>query len=463
MQNKNYVYKVMPLLMLIMVCSASMLNAFSVIPSLLSQEFGLSAAIISRQTVAITLAMGVGGIAYASLADYVSIKRLLLVGICILSVGALMGFFFSGNFLMVVIASAVEIFGGQCSAATLLLVAVRYLDEQRCNKYYGYYMACINGSQLLGVLLGGVLASYVGWRYIFLFPLLSLLAIPSIIRYMPEDSKTSEQKVDILGIGILSMFTFFMTFYFNGQNILFLILAILLCIILCVYVKYRKNAFIKPDFFRNKKYTTAIILGGLMSSLLVAYPFLFSFLAAALHGLDAGTVSMLLLPSYAVAMVVAASAGKITAKLNIYKSMLIALFMSLVALIVEAIFMEKSVVLLVVGSCVFSAGLSLYSPTVQELIFQALPPDKTGVGSGIFGLIFNIGMSLGAAITGALLGSQILQQNTIIPGVGATAAIYSNILLAFTTVIILGAIIITVNKKTLFGKQEKTSTELYSK
>lgn len=451
MEDKNSVYKVMPLMMLIMVCSASMLNAFSVIPSLLSQEFGLSAAVISRQTVAITLAMGVGGIAYASLADYISIRKLLLAGISILAIGGLTGFIFSGNFTVVVIASAIEIFGGQCSAATMLLAAVRYLDEQRCNKYYGYYIACINGSQLLGVLLGGVLSSYVGWKFIFLVPMFSLLALPRIIKYMPEDSRLTDKKMDILGIGLLSMFTFFLTFYFNGQNPLFLIIAAALCVSLVFYIKYRKNAFVKPEFFKNKKYTITIILGGLVNSLLVAYPFTFSFLAAALHRLDAGAVSMLLLPSYAVAMVAAALAGKITEKLGIHKSMMAALFISFTALVAEAAFMEKSVLLLVVCSCVFSAGLSLFSPTVQALIFQSLPADKTGVGSGIYGLIFNIAMSLGAAITGALLGSRILQKSAIIPGVGTGAFVYSNILLIFSMVMVVGAIIITLRRKTLFG------------
>lgn len=457
MGEKNSVYKIMPLMMMVMICSASMLNAFSVIPSLLSREFGLPAAVISRQTVAITLAMGVGGIAYASLADYISIRKLLLAGISILTIGAFMGFFFHENFTIVVIASAIEIFGGQCSAATMLLAAVRYLSEERCNKYYGYYIACINCSQLLGVLLGGVVSSYVGWKYIFLVPLFSLMAVPGIVKYMPEDSKLADKKLDILGIGILSMFAFFLTFFFNGQDPLFLIIAVLLGIALVFYVKYRKNAFVKPDFFKNKKYTTTIILGGLINSLLVAYPFTFSFLAAALYGLESEAVSVILLPSYLAAMVVAGFVGRITARLGIRKSMLTALFVSFAALVVEAVLVEKGVVLLIICSCVFSGGLSLYSPAVQALVFQSLPADKAGVGSGIYGLIFNVGMALGAAIAGAMLGSRILQKNAMIPGVGESASIYSNILLIFSGVMVLGAIIVTLNRETLFGKRDEKS------
>ena len=45
-------------------------------------------------------------------------------------------------------------------------------------KYYGFNTACFSGGQLLGILLGGVFASYIGWKTLFIIPMLSLVSIP---------------------------------------------------------------------------------------------------------------------------------------------------------------------------------------------------------------------------------------------------------------------------------------------
>ncbi|NLR10528.1 MULTISPECIES: MFS transporter [Lactobacillaceae] len=454
MNVEKKVTRVLPWMMLVMVSASSLLNAFSIIPALLAHYFRVDAATMSWQTVVITLSMGVAGIVYATLADYISIRQLMSVGLALMTGGLLLGFFFSHNLLLVIIASALATLGGQSANALLLVTAVRYLSKEASDRYFGYYSACINAAQLLGVLLGGFLTSWIGWRYLFIFPLISVVTIYFVLKYLPKDSKLSSQKLDIFGISLLTIFTFLLSLFFNQHSWLVLLLAIVVLIGLYLHISHHANAFVSLDFFKNKRYTLAIILGGLVNSLLVAYPFMFSFLCAAIYHTQPLQVSEILIPSYIIAILVATFASNVAKLWGLEHTVLISLALILIGLLLGAAFLESGVWILVISSSIFSGGMALFAPQVQALMFSALPEDKVGVGSGIYGLVFSTSMSLGTAITGTLLAAKWLHTPSIFPFLSTKSVSFSNLLLLFIIWIMLTLGLTLGTRKTLFGGNE---------
>lgn len=455
MNTEKKVARVLPWMMLVMISASSLLNAFSIIPALLAHYFNVNAATMSWQTVVITLAMGVAGIVYATLADYISIRRLMIIGLTLMTVGLLLGFFFSHNLLLVIIASALATLGGQSANALLLVTAVRYLSKEASDRYFGYYSACINAAQLLGVLLGGFLTSWIGWRYLFIFPLISVMTIYFVLKYLPEDSKLATQKLDILGISLLTLFTFLLSLFFNQNSWTVLVLAIIVLVGLCFYISHHANAFVNPAFFKNKRYTITIILGGLVNSLLVAYPFMFSFLCTSIYHLQPLQVSEILIPSYIIAILVATFASNLAKHLGLECTILSSLALIIAGLLLDAAFLESGVIILIIASSIFSGGMALFSPQIQALMFSALPEDKVGVGSGIYGLVFSTSMSLGTAITGTLLAAKWLHTPSIFPFLSPSAVSFSNILLLFIIWIIATIILTLSSRKILFGGNQK--------
>lgn len=173
--ESNKVQKAMPMIMLAFILAGDLQEAFNVCAPIITKDLQISSSDVSMISAVAMLTMGVAYIVYTALSDYMSIKKLLIAGTVISAVGSVAGIFFSHSFLAVVVCRAIQMAGGTSASALLILTATRYLDEKVRMKYYGYNTACFSGGQLLGIFLGGLFATYIGWRFLFLIPVFSLI------------------------------------------------------------------------------------------------------------------------------------------------------------------------------------------------------------------------------------------------------------------------------------------------
>ena len=127
-------------------------------------------------------------------------------------------------------------------------------------KYFGYNTACVQVSQALGVLIGGVVTTYLEWNYLYAIPLLSLIALPTIWKYLPDEKGVENGKLDIIGLGIFTLFTLFISLYFNISQISYLLAAAFCLVCFLIYITKAKHAFIQIDFFLNRHFMLIIIL-----------------------------------------------------------------------------------------------------------------------------------------------------------------------------------------------------------
>ena len=197
-----------PMIMIVFISSATMIGSFNIIAPQLAADFHIEASITSLLGMIAMLALGVASVIYATLSDYVSIKKLMLAGILLLNLGALLSLLAgSQNYYLLLASTAVMIGGGTCGSGLFIITATRYLPEEEHSKYFGFNAACVNASFALGILLGGFFATYIGWKFLFMVPLVSLLAIPSLMRNLPDKSEQKKGKLDLTGLGLLALFT----------------------------------------------------------------------------------------------------------------------------------------------------------------------------------------------------------------------------------------------------------------
>lgn len=448
MRERN-VQKVMPLIMLAFVLAGSLQEAFNVCAPIITNDFGITSSQVSLISAVAMLTMGVAYVVYTALSDFMSIKKLLIVGIIISAIGSVAGVLFSNSFIAVIVFRAIQMAGGTSSSALLILTATKYLDEKIRMKYYGFNTACFSGGQLLGILLGGIFATYLGWKYLFIVPAFSLVCIPFIIKYLPEDSKEEKTQIDFLGIFMLAALSLFISLYFNVMNIWLLIISGVMAIIFLVYISKKKNAFITIDFFKNWKYMLIILVVLITYSTQGSYSFLFSFLASNVHGIETSQISMILLPSYAVSMVIGIMGSKITQKIGVTKTLCMGLGSMALGLILGACFLHTNTVLLILMSCLFNGGFSILYTPIMTLVINSLPENMRGTGLGFFNLCIKITSSTGIVITGRLLTVQALQHNALVPNMANAGMLYSNILLIFLVVVIVSFITVNIVKKHL--------------
>lgn len=449
---ENKVQKVMPMIMLAFILAGSLQEAFNVCAPIIANDFNITSSDVSLLSAVALLTMGVAYVVYTSLSDFVPVKKLLLTGITIQIIASFAGMIFNNSFLAIIFFRALQMAGGTCSSALLIVTATKYLEEHIRVKYYGFTTACYSGGQVLGILLGGFFAAYLEWKYLFIVPALAIISIPFIIKYLPEDSQEKKAKVDFLGIFLMAALALFVSLYFNLMDIRILGLTGIIAIIFIIYISKNKNAFITIDFFKNWKYLLVILVVLITYSTQGSSSFLFAFMASKVHGIEPGKISMILLPSYAVSMIIGIMGSKITKKIGVTKTLITALGSMALGLLTGSFFLDKNIGVLVIMSCLFNGGFAIIYTPIMTLVINSLPEKMRGAGLGFFNLCIKIASSTGIVITGKLLTLKVLQEKSVINGIGEAGKVYSNIFLIFLIVVITSFVTVNIVKKFLNKK-----------
>lgn len=446
---KNYeedVIKTMPMFMLIFITSASILGAFNIISPQLMIDFRLEFSTVSLLAMVGTLVIGLASVIYSTLSDKISIRKLMLAGVGLYSAGAVLALAASFiNFYLFVAAVAVMVCGGTCGSGLMIVTATRYLSEEKHSKYYGYNTACVGVSQAVGILAGGFIATYIGWRVLFALPLLSLITVPYIKKYIPDEKGNTSEKLDILGLGIFSLFTLFISLFFTNTKAAILVIALVLLAVFFFYISKNEKAFINIEFFKNKKFVIINLLALVIFGLQAAFSFLFPFMAQGVYGLTLDKVSLLLLPMFATAIFVGANSGKIVEKLGSFKTLSLAVLCAIGSSLIAAVCIDKGIVMISIAAALYAGSFALMYAPFMKLVTGTLKIDQVGVGIGFFNLMTGIGPSLLIAVTGKLLSLPVLGKDLGL--VDAKGAVYSNILLVYAVFLVIAAAALVLNKK----------------
>ncbi|MEO5302284.1 MFS transporter [Enterococcus cecorum] len=442
--------KTIPMFMLVFISSATMVTVFNIISPQLVVDFHISPTTVSLLSMVAMLTMGVASVVYSTLSDYISIKKLMIFGITLLNLGTILAYLATfTNFYFLLFAVALMIFGGTCGSGLMIIAVIKYIDEKQHAKYYGYNTACVSISQALGILLGGFITTYLGWRNVFIIPVTSLIAVWSIIKYLPNDEIQSDKKLDILGLSLLTGFTLFISLALNFSKTSFFVIAFFLLACFFFYIRTSKTAFISIHFFKNKPFVILNLLVALCFGIQSAMAFLYPFLLQTIYQIGLDKVSLVILPSYFCGALMGFQGGKLVEKYGSYKVLTISLSLSTLAFIITAIFIQSNIFTICILACVIAASFALLYPPFMKLVNQTLDISQIGVGIGFFNLMTSIGPSILIVLTGKMMMSPLLQKSLFLTQKSYT--FYQHILLIYAALLILAVIIINLFSKNVKG------------
>lgn len=454
MEYENNVKRVIPMVMLVFISSATMISVMSIIAPQLTVDFGISPGTVSLLSMTAMLMMGAASVAYSMLSDYLSIRKLMIFGVCLLNVGAVLGFIASElHFYLLLAAVGIMIAGGTCGSGLMVILVNRYIRSGEHAKYYGFNTACVSISQASGILLGGTFATYIGWKYTFLIPLVSLAALPSICRYIPDETSEKKGRLDGVGLTLLMGFTFLISMYLNMGNIWYLLISLFLLAVFTIYISKNSRAFIQVEFFRNKNYVTAILLVALTFGVQNSFSFLFPFMAQGIYEISLDRVSLVLLPSYVCAAVIAMNSGRIVRRFKSFYTLCAALLLILGSLVFGVFGTDRGLTVLGICACLFAGGYALVYAPFMELVLSTLASEQVGVGIGFFNLMTSIGPSILITLTGKMMSFKTLAEGSLF--VKGTAGLYSNILLVFMVILVFVFMMLKLKQNTFMRRDSK--------
>ena len=385
---------------------------------------------------------------------FISLRRLVTVGLIVLFVGSLFGFFANyflpANLWTVIIARVLQTAGEQVAGSAFLVVATKYLKNSLKVIFFGLYTAAYQLSASIGVFAAGFLST-ISWQFLFLIPAITILFLPILLKNLP-DSNGSGDKIDTVGFVIFGVATAFLTLFFSYMSWWMIALAAVLFIGFGVYISKAKNPFITPAFFKNTRWLMAISLIALFYfTNYVVSPF-YNAIGGALYGMNSSQVSTYLVWAFVCAAIVGTSSGVIIGKIGRQAGIITAACLIMCGFAGAAFCVDKGFILLTLCACVLYCGVGLlYSPVVSTVL-GTLSTEESGRGVGLNDLVMNVSPSIGIAIFGSLLaGVPAVDEAGSAQSVATAAAGYSQLLLIAAGVILLGLIVYLVFRKHIYG------------
>ncbi|MBY0441196.1 MAG: MFS transporter [Mycobacteriaceae bacterium] len=179
----------------------SILN--SALPSMRTQ-FGISAQNLSWAVSGYALAFAGLLLCGGALADRLRRRRVLVWGLAVITAGAMLAFI-APVFWVVVIGRMLQGVGAAITmpAATALLTSVYPNDPMR-SRALGVFSSATGGCYAAGLVLGGVITTALGWRWVFaLQVLVAVFTAVAAMRWLPVSARQRYRPIDRVGAGAL--------------------------------------------------------------------------------------------------------------------------------------------------------------------------------------------------------------------------------------------------------------------
>jgi MFS transporter, DHA2 family, multidrug resistance protein len=330
-----------------------------------------------------------------------------------------------GSFLIVISPSGTAVFllagrilqglSAACIMPSTLALMKAYYDGKARQRALSFWSIGSWGGSGLCSLFGGLVASTMGWRWIFVMSIVVAIISFLLIRGTPESKSaaTDEKGFDWAGLiaFIIAMLAINIVIG-QGSGLGWLSPAVLIgigifiiaTIIFLRIEKRSENGFVDLSLFNNQTFSGAtlsnFLLNGAAGTLLVSLALVQA--EAGLSSLQSGLITV----GYLVAVLSTIRIGeKLLQKLGPRKPMLYGCFITGVGILLTSLtflLAKQYIVASFIGFTLFGIGLGFYATPSTDAALSNVPGNKAGSASGIYKMASSLGAAFGVAISAAI-------------------------------------------------------------
>ncbi|MEA2397633.1 MAG: hypothetical protein QOK25_1189 [Thermoleophilaceae bacterium] len=383
-------------------------------------------------------------------ADLLGRRRVFMVGLVVFSAASLAGGLAQSEGWLIVARGIQGLGAAILSPAALSIITTTFTEGSERNQALGIWGALAGGGAAAGVLLGGVLTTGIGWRWVlFVNVPIGVLAIALVPRLIAE-SRASEQHagydvagaVSITGGLMLLVYTLVKTsaWGWGSTRTIGLLAAAAALIAGFVLIEWRTRSPLMPlRILRNRSVASADAVGLLVgAALLSMFFFLSLFLQQVLH-YSALRTGVSYLP-LAVGIIIASGvASGLTTRLGA-KPVLVAGLLALAGGMVwfSKVHVHGSYVSDVLGpSLIVAVGLGFCFVPLTILAVSGTTDADAGLASGLINTATQVGAAIGLAVLATIATSRT---DSLLRAVhGAHSALAGALTEGFSRAFIVGA------------------------
>ncbi|MGI0131267.1 MAG: MFS transporter [Thermoplasmata archaeon] len=349
------------------------------------------------------------------LGDMLGRAKVYNAGFAVFTIGsALSGFAPSAETLIV--ARAVQAVGGALVFAnSAALIATVFPPEGR-GRAFGYLVFGWSVGAILGILLGGVITTELGWRYIFFINIpIGIVAVALGIRSLPR-STPEKTTFDVVGFALFSVLLSFLCYGLievavlgvTTLNMVYLFLGIAL-IPAFVYAELRiPRPMLQLRALRNRLLGFSLLAGLLQALGYLSVVFLVTLYLQGLRGLSPLDASLLLVPGYLLGALVGPRMGGYVNRLGArFLATVGILLMGAAVLAYAALDAHAWLGWVPIISLLSGVGSGMFYPANNAAIMSQATPQSFGEISGLRATLSNVGTLLSLVLALAVASASI--------------------------------------------------------
>jgi len=350
---------------------------------------------------------------YGRLGDMVGHKRIYLYGLAAFTVASVLCGSSQSIWMLIACRAIQGLAAGMMMAVGFAIITAAFPPPER-GKAMGIYAISISVGLGLGPTLGGLIAEYLSWRYIFFINVpIGIAAVLWGSRIIPRGDTNPGQRLDLVGTLTAFIFLTSLLLYANrGEDwgwaspvpLTLLAVAVLFGVLFFWMERTSAQPMLNLALFTNRRFSFASLSALLSFMALYAAVFLTPFyLLFALH-YSIIKVGLVMAASPVATLFVAPLSGALSDRIGIRGFAFFGMAISALGLyFLSGLSASASAWDVIWRLIIVGVGMGMFQSPNNSAVMGSVPPWHLGIASGILAAMRNVGMALGIAIAGAVL------------------------------------------------------------
>jgi EmrB/QacA subfamily drug resistance transporter len=353
------------------------------------------------------------------LGDLFGRSRLFNIGFLVFTVGSALCSF-APSLIFLIGSRAVQAIGGSMLEANSGAIVADTFSRDKRGKAYGFLGMSWTIGAMIGIVLGGILTTFAGWRFIFYINLpIGVIGLILGLIYL-KDNEVVKESLDIPGMLLLGAALSLISYGlvdFTGSglstfNLSLIVIGIILIPIFLLWETRTSVPIIHVSTFKHGVLRSSILAAFFQSMGYLSIAFLMTLYLQGVRGLDPFVAAMLLLPGYIISSVLAPFMGGMADKYGarIIATIGIAL-MCITVLVYMTLGPTTPLYMVVFGSLFAGFGGAMFWPANNSAVMAYASSDRHGSTSGLLRTMSNVG-TLGSYVLSITAASAFVSRAT---------------------------------------------------
>jgi len=358
------------------------------------------------------LTLGALVLTVGSIADRIGRRKVYLIGLVLFAASSLTCGI-APNVGVLIAARGVQGIGGAAMfATTMALISSSYQGRER-GVAFGAWGAVNGAAAATGPIVGGLLTTNFGWRWIFLVNLpVSVVAVAMTLIVIAESKDPNPKRVDLPGMVTFTVAAGALTYalirgaWASAETIALLLVAVIAAIAFVAVERKRRDPMLDLALLRNRSFSALLATGALLSASAWAAMSYQSLWLQSVLGLSPIKAGLVVLPCALTAFVASAAVGRVMHRVRPRVLVGSGMFIIAAGALGQAVIRTGSSWPVVIpGLVVVGIGAGLAMAPLSSTAMALVPHQRAGMAGGALSAFRQLGYALGIAVLGELFRS----------------------------------------------------------